>query len=110
MTSKGVEFKQTDDGYEISTAQVVDEAELLKRIAGIEIQKHRFKKDIEESEGQIVAIKERIEIQKKNITYADEDLERAYEFLRSSGKEELIKKIEEAFEEATREMPKEGNE
>lgn len=105
MSEEGVNFSEVDGKYKIATAQIIDEDELLKRIAGIEIQKHRFQQEIVLAEAQIEQSKETIELQKKNIAYAEEDLMKAYEFLRTAGKEELIVKIENAFKAATTPKP-----
>lgn len=100
----GLNFKIENDRIEISTAQSVDFDEFVKRIANIEAQKENFKMQKNFSNNQIEEAKKNIEIIEKNTAAAEEDLEKAYQFLRLNHREDLIKKIEAKVEETKKQM------
>ena len=101
---EGLDFKMVDGKVQISTSQTVDVEEFTRRIASIESKKTNFKMQIKYMEDQIEEHKKNIEMNTKNISIADEDLNDAYQFLRSNHREDVILQIEKKRQEIETQM------
>lgn len=99
MIKDGLSFELIDGKVKISTNQIIDEDEFAKRIASIESKKKNFKMQIDFMMSQIEENKKNIDIQLKNIEFAEEDLTDAYKFLHDNNRKDIILKIDTKIEE-----------
>ena len=93
-------FKMVDGKVNISTEQLVDVEDFVRRVVNINAHKKNFEIQIQNMEQEIEYATKTIEIQKENIKRAEKSLDYAYNFIRSNHREDIILKIEKQIEEA----------
>jgi len=98
MKKDGLEFKQEDNKFRISTSQLLDEETFLKRIAGVAAQKENFLQQIDYFKSAIAKNEESIKATEMNITFASEDLEEAFKFLNENNRQDLVTKLNEMID------------
>jgi seryl-tRNA synthetase len=100
----GVIFKMVGDKVELSTSQILDKDELVKRIISIEAQRTNFTQQLESMKFQIEEANKNIEILKKNMIAATDDLDKAYKFLKDNKLDDLETQIKTKVEENKKQL------
>jgi hypothetical protein len=101
-----LKFKQTENGFEIATAQEFNVDDFCKRVANFELQKHYIMFQIDTLKNQNKKNEQDIEMGGKHLEDLSKDLGMAFDFLDSINRPELKEIILAKVEEMKNELPK----
>ena len=95
-----VEYKMLEnDKFEINAREEVNLERLKQRIVNMAAQKNNFEMQIEQMEEQLAELPKLIEHYRKNLNLAQGDIDKAFNFLKKSHKEQVVEELKKQIEE-----------